>query len=431
MAPKRRKEERKGDKQVEAGPSGGPLILVDAAHENEVTLNKGGKNLARHCGGKHRLQQIKQGPMTRAMLQERHADALFVGGPRQAFTAEEEEAISSFLNAGGGLIVALSEGQNGAHYLSKTLHDLGVEHAGDSVLAVTPSDGAVHPKDAMLHDCIINRALEGVQAIAYPRGCTFRVAPPAVPVLSTGSLAYPANRPIAAIGGKSSAQRSVVILGSSQAFSDKWASKRDNPKLLRILFNYAAPPEGERPQKLHELDAEQPDISDPGPTPDTVALAWRPRCALQEAPRLPQDFTQLFATTPSGLNLDLVPDASSLYEELGLEGKGLNLIAPQLDTPLPPLQPATFPPQPKELDPPPLELLDLDSHFQDERTRLSDVAARCTTGSEEEVAYMIRECSKALGIGRPSQDSPKHLLARAFQDIAFAKCSSAGGSPRQ
>lgn len=62
-----------------------------------------------------------------------------------------------------------------------------------------------------------------------------------------------------------------------------------------------------------------------------------------------------------------VPAAVKLYDQLGVKKAPLSLIPPAFETPLPPLQPATFPPCPREPPPPALELFDLDDAFAGEQ----------------------------------------------------------------
>lgn len=57
----------------------------------------------------------------------------------------------------------------------------------------------------------------------------------------------------------------------------------------------------------------------------------------------------------------------------------LTLIEPQFESPLPPLQPAVFPPELQEIAPPPLEFFDMDEEFASEKTRLAQLANKCTS----------------------------------------------------
>jgi hypothetical protein len=107
----------------------------------------------------------------------------------------------------------------------------------------------------------------------------------------------------------------------------------------------------------------------PGPRllPDTEALADRPKPCLQEVRPLPRDWTKLFAPTLHGITCALVPEATRLYDALGVKKAPLGLIAPSFEVPLPPLTPAVFPPAAREPLPPPLELFDLDEAFASTR----------------------------------------------------------------
>lgn len=411
------------------GASEGPLVLVDAAHGNDVTLSKGGRHLAKTLGNQHRLEPVKD-TLSKGLLldAQRPVHAIVIAGATLPFAQTELDALLQFVEQGGGLLVLLGEGKE-RDLLASVLSHAGISSSRDCVLRVSPSDGCMHPKEAVLENCCLNRALASVQTLVYPRGCSLNTKRPAVPLMSSGHLAYPAHRPVAAVSRKQNTRNGIAVLGSSEAAHDKWVTRGDNRALLQFTMQWVCPPSKDTPvHELHQIDADDPDVSDPGPVPEIVSLAERPRCGLQEAQRLPVDFTTLFDTSLAELNLSVVPEAPALHEELGTEKKGLNLIAPQLETPLPQLEPATFPPRPQELEAPPLELLDLDASFQDEKTRIADVLSRCTSGTESEVAYMVKECSKALGIGRPSTDSPKHLLSLAFQTVALNKCSSSNNT---
>ena len=71
---------------------------------------------------------------------------------------------------------------------------------------------------------------------------------------------------------------------------------------------------------------------------------------------IPRDWSKLFDPRLFSLNTRAVPDVASLYTRLGLPKEILQIIAPQFETPLPPLQPAVFPPIPRDPPPPALEL---------------------------------------------------------------------------
>jgi intraflagellar transport protein 52 len=91
------------------------------------------------------------------------------------------------------------------------------------------------------------------------------------------------------------------------------------------------------------------------------------------------------------------------------------LIAPQFETPLPPLQPAVFPPSFHELPNPPLELFDLDEHFSSERVRLAQLTNKCT---DDDLEFYIQESGQILGVSkqlpegsRGAKDILTHVLS--------------------
>ena len=238
-------------------------------------------------------------------------------------------------------------------------------------------------------------AAEKEHAFVYPYGATLNVQKPAVPILSSGFISYPLNRPIAAVystdsgdagkgakGGKgageperSAGERSaragrVIVLGSADLFSDEYLQKEDNDKVQDAMFKWL----------LHQSDfgvdaveAESAELNEYHHLPDTEALAGRLRSCLQESEELPKDFTKLFDEELYEFNVDVIPEAIALYEKMGVKHETLTLIPPQFECPLPPLQPAVFPPTLREPPPPALDQFDLDEEFAPEKIRLAQV----------------------------------------------------------
>lgn len=63
----------------------------------------------------------------------------------------------------------------------------------------------------------------------YPFGCTLMVNSPAFPVLTSGPISYPVNKPLCAMyknknGGK------IIVLGSYEMLSDNYFDKEENEK---------------------------------------------------------------------------------------------------------------------------------------------------------------------------------------------------------
>jgi intraflagellar transport protein 52 len=161
---------------------------------------------------------------------------LVLGCPTQPFTAAEFETLRAFLQAGGSLLVCMAEGGEARAGASTNINYLLEEHGiavnSDAVVR-TAHYKYLHPKEALISDGVLNRALLSAAAgggkgssradngpgvdddtlqtgsgaaaegfagkgldFVYPYGCTLSVQPPAVPILSTGKISYPMQRPL-------------------------------------------------------------------------------------------------------------------------------------------------------------------------------------------------------------------------------------------
>lgn len=122
---------------------------------------------------------------------------------------------------------------------------------------------------------------DGLQFV-LPYGSTLTVQKPAVAILSSGKIAYPMHRPVAAVWEKKNAGK-IAVIGSAQIFEDSWLVKEENDKLMEFIMRWLTP--GNK-IKLYNLDAEEPDVIEYQHLPDTEALAERLRCCLQACPKL-------------------------------------------------------------------------------------------------------------------------------------------------
>lgn len=111
--------------------------------------------------------------------------------------------------------------------------------------------------------------------------------------------------------------------------------------------------------------------------PDIGSLSNQLKSCLQESDDLPLDFTKLFNNELFKFDTNLVPDAVDLYKKLNLKHEPLQLIAPQFESPMPPLKPAVFPPSIMDLPNPKLELFDLDEYFATEGDRIAQITNKC------------------------------------------------------
>eukprot|EP00201_Polytomella_parva_P014854 CAMPEP_0175057452 /NCGR_PEP_ID=MMETSP0052_2-20121109/11272_1 /TAXON_ID=51329 ORGANISM="Polytomella parva, Strain SAG 63-3" /NCGR_SAMPLE_ID=MMETSP0052_2 /ASSEMBLY_ACC=CAM_ASM_000194 /LENGTH=329 /DNA_ID=CAMNT_0016322667 /DNA_START=395 /DNA_END=1385 /DNA_ORIENTATION=- len=308
-----------------------------------------------------------------------------------------------------------------------------------------------HPKEVYISDGILNRAIvtgagkslpnleddidyranraafdnTGLDFV-YPYGATVSALKPAVPILSSGKIAYPMNRPLAAVCDVRTAfdrpnAGKIMVLGSVMLFDDKWVDKEDNSKLMDFVFKYLRPSGSQDAPtvSLNALDAEEPEISDLKLLPDTATLAEKLKGCLQEVDDVPRDWTSLFEDNPFKFDTGLIPEAVSLYDRLNVKKAALSLIAPSFETPLPPLLPAVFPPTIREPAPPALELFDLDESFASETSRLATLTNKCS--GEADLDYFVMEAGSIVGLRLPEDATAKTVLAEIFRKIANVK----------
>jgi intraflagellar transport protein 52 len=265
-----------------------------------------------------------------------------------------------------------------------------------------------------------------------PFCATLNAQKPAVPVLSTGKMAVPTQRPTAALWAgkpnKGEGRGKVCVLGSGRMASDEWLDREDNATVLDFCMRWLSPGSD---LSLYALDAEEPDVSEYDQLPDVAALAERPKMCLQDGSGadLKKDFTQLFVDQMYAMDMDLVPEAVDLYAALGVEKAPLGLIAPQFEAPTPALRPAVFPPALRELPPPPLELFDLEEAFANDTTKLAALFHRCARGTDEDLRAFVREGARICGVV-PSPASAENgggadgALADAFREMVRFKMAA-------
>jgi intraflagellar transport protein 52 len=249
---------------------------------------------------------------------------------------------------------------------------------------------------------------EGASGVnfVYPNGATLNVQKPAIPILSSGYIAYPLNRPVGAVyQGKEGSGGRLAVLGSVKMLEDEWLNKEDNTKIIDFIFKWLMPSSS---IVLDQIDADEPDLNDYHYVPDTEALAERLRCCLQESEELPRDFTTLFDDTLFRFDTSQIPDSIQLYEQLNVKHEPLSLIPPQFETPLPPLEPGVFPPQMREPPPPALDQFDLDENFASERVRLAHLTNKCKNSVDEDLEYFIRESGEILGVNGKLKSQSKN-----------------------
>eukprot|EP00041_Stephanoeca_diplocostata_P039347 m.1617510 g.1617510 ORF g.1617510 m.1617510 type:complete len:422 (-) comp25373_c0_seq3:7912-9177(-) len=366
------------------------------------------------------------------------AQLMVLGGPRSKFTAAEFDAMRLYMENGGSILLMIGEGGESKFEtnINFFLEEYGVAVNTDAVVRSSYYKYH-HPKECVVSNGVVNREIDRAAGksvpkggassaigdkltFVYPFGATLTVEKPSVPVLSTGSVSIPVNRPICAFHGPSGRNKGkLAVLGSCHMFQDQYLDKEENQKVLEVVLKWLTTTS----VKLDSIDAEHPSIADYHLLPQTGKLAEQLRTCLQEGDEIPRDFTTLFERDTFNIDTSVVPNALAAYDTLGIEHEPLRLITPQFETPLPPLEPAVFPPNFREPPGPALDLFDLDDSFSSERVRLAQLTNKC---GEDDLEYYVRECGDILGVSMKlptDKRDGKHILEHVFKQIVEFKKS--------
>mmetsp|Transcript_8023 Transcript_8023/g.22065 ORF Transcript_8023/g.22065 Transcript_8023/m.22065 type:complete len:444 (-) Transcript_8023:423-1754(-) len=411
-------------------------ICFDCSKSEAYTPQSGLKAWRRKLQGTVKIY-LNKDAITLDRLREA-ACYVFVA-PQDRFTGEEIEAMRAYVEEGGSLMFTLTEG--GEARLGTNLNfffeEYGIAVNGDCVVR-TVYYKYLHPKEVHVSNGVLNNGLNVAAgkrhkdkgsaalsqsisdagpgaslAFAYPYGATLTVQKPAFPVLSSGPISFPLNRPVCALH-ESRAGGRLCVVGSSHMFEDAWFDKDENAKLADVLVKWLL--------KLGDvevdaLDNEEPEVSEYAHVPDTESLSERVQCCLEDSEEVTRDFTTLFDDALFKFDTSLIPEAVQLYKQFEVKHEPLSLIPPEFETPLPPLQPAVFPPSIREPPAPALDLFDLDDHFASERVRLAHLTNKC---SEDDLEYYIREAGDVLGVTGslpPERRDARNVLNHIFLQI--------------
>lgn len=410
-------------------------VIFNCSKRELFTANSGYKSLQKRLRAQWKIQSIKE-ELTAEKL---HGVKLWItAGPREKFTAAELEVLKQYLNNGGNILAMLGEG-------GEVKYDTNINFLLEEFGIMINSDAVVrnvyykyfHPKEALVSNGVLNREISraagkvvtgiiddespgnNAQALTfvYPYGATLSVMKPAAAVLSTGSVCFPLNRPVLAFYQKPNAGK-LAVMGSCHMFSDQYLDKEENSKIMDVLFQWLMTDN----IHLNQIDAEDPEITDYTMLPDTGCLSERLRVCLQEGDENPRDFTSLFDMSLFKLSTDTLPSVIRAYKQLNVKHEPLQLITPQFETPLPPLQPAVFQPAFTNLPLPMLDLFDLDETFSSEKVRLAQLSNKCT---DDDLEFYVRKCGDIQGItGKLDKEKrdAKHILEHIFfQVVEFKK----------
>jgi len=433
--------------------------MFDATKREVATPapNSSYKKLFRKLKQEYKLVQNKEA-LSVEKLQE--AKLVVFGGPREMFSADDFDALKEYLNTGGNVLFLLGEGgesrsNTNVNYL---LEEFGIMVNSDSVVRAVYRK-YFHPKEALISQGLlcqdiarvargerrkslvdtlgirVARDREAVAGLAqkqqqqgfdfvFSYGATLNVATPAVPILSTGPLSYPVNRPIGAVSHKGKKGR-LMVIGSARMFDDEFLDKEKNGKLLEVCVKWLLG-ENDCDMSTPSAASDGMEIAEYYHVPQTGALAEQLKPCLQESEALPRDFTRLLEDPLFKFDTSLIPESIRLYQELGIKHEPLSLIPPGFETPLPPLQPAVFPPVLREMAPPALDLFDLDECFASEKIQLAQLTNKC---GDNDLDFFIRQAGDILGITQRLGDNrtAKHILSYVFNGIVkFKKLNQDG-----
>ncbi|XP_036415937.1 intraflagellar transport protein 52 homolog [Colossoma macropomum] len=410
-------------------------VVFNSSKRELFTANSGYKSLQKRLRAQWKIQSIKE-ELTAEKL---HGAKLWItAGPREKFTAAELEVLKQYLNGGGNVLAMLGEGGEVSYdtNINFLLEEFGIMINSDTVVRNVYYK-YFHPKEALVSNGVLNREISraagkvvtgiiddentgnNAQALTfvYPYGATLNVMKPAIAILSTGSVCFPLNRPVLAFYQVANAGR-LAVLGSCHMFSDQYLDKEENSKIMDVVFQWLMTDN----IHLNQIDAEDPEITDYTMLPDTRRLSDRLRVCLQEGDENPRDFTSLFDMSLFKLSTDTLPSVIRAYKQLNVKHEPLQLITPQFETPLPPLQPAVFQPAFRDLPPPMLDLFDLDETFSSEKVRLAQLSNKCT---DDDLEFYVRKCGDILGVtGKLDKEKrdAKHILEHIFfQVVEFKK----------
>ena len=409
------------------GAEGGPLLLFNASHDEPIALQAQLKALTAQLKAAYRLTSHTEAELVAPKLA---GCRLFVlPGPRRPLSASELSVMEQYMLAGGSVLVLAGEGgfdssaaSDDYTHLNSLTGAYGIKIESDSVVRSVYAKELFHPKEVLVRDASLSQHIDsfvqqaskagaiptdefdwerevlGVHklALVYPYGCTLSLQYPALPLITSGPVSFPANRCLCAYTKVGSG--SLVVLGSFHVFDDTYLSKANNAQLLTALLDILLHGGGANVQH-DRIDPDRPEYGEAQPLPNTASLADRLRSCLQEPEELPADFTQLLDSRLFKFDTALIPDAIALYKQLRVLHTPLSLIAPQFEVPLPAFQPAVFHPTMRDMPPPPLELFDLDEQFSSESQRMAQLTNNSSkTQHDADVDEYVKEVGSILGI---------------------------------
>lgn len=435
------------------GTQSGGSIYFNTCKDEEFDVKDSLKELKRRLQSDFTIREPQR--MSRENIDENElrSSKLFITcGPRKMFTSTEFSLLKHHIESGNAVLIMIGEGgeQKYQTNINYFLEDFGISVNSDSVVRLEYYKYH-HPKEALITNGVLNRGISEAagksftilsredegnnsQAITfvYPFGATLNVKNMtkelhSVPVLSTGSVCFPINRPVMAFYEDPTSGGRLAVMGSTRMFNKEYINKEENWKIGEVLFKWLM--KGPEDVHLNKIDSGDPEVGDYMLIPDTTTLSENVKASLQETEEVNKDEETLFEDTLFEFDTSLVPLVIDAYKDLKVDHEPLTLIPPEFETPLPHCQPAVFPPTFREVEPPALELFNLDEEFSSSKSRLATAYNKCT---EDDLQYFIEESGDICGIldkigSSSGENRSKKILEFMFKQIvAFKKTGSTG-----
>jgi len=398
----------------------GHRVIFDETKGQKHTLQKGFRTLARRLRTKFDQFDLESEPTQISAQMLQNAALLVIANPVMKYTELEFKVLKHFVDAGGSVLVTLSDGGEAPSNINYFLEEYHIFGNPDGVVR-TSYHRMPHPKEALLstnEKCIVSRELHlAISDIAsefcYPYGCTLGIEPPAKCIALSGSIAFPVDRPIMAIHETPNGGR-LMVLGSTHIFHDAYIDTMGtaNASMAEITFSWLLKQPSQIDLGLNFNDIE---IGEYRENPCTEQLFSTQKGILQGGDNMVSGAENTLELLHNASKLgsagggqgdnggglyrvdtQLLPNVFKAHAALDINKEPLSLIPPNFETPLPPLQPAVFPAIFNEPNTPALELFDLDQELSPEQTRLAQLTNRCTTQNLE---FFIQECGRILNIG--------------------------------
>lgn len=236
------------------------------------------------------------------------------GSPRELFSKSEFEALKQYVSQGGNILFLSNEGgeTKGNTNLNYLLEQYGISINTDCVIR-TSFLKYLHPKECYVQNGVLNKELvrvannrpkdtksiskattlisnvlggreedfvkeseQGGLEFVYPYGASLNVQAPAHPLLSTGFLSYPMNRPVGAIYISPEGRGKIACFGSFEIFGDEYFDKEENGKILDFLIKFYFSNECE-----FEFPKSEYDLGEYHQIPEVAEMAEKLKSCLQ------------------------------------------------------------------------------------------------------------------------------------------------------